>query len=69
MTIQTFYTYSIDNVPDRGLFIYETMDNWLKIVDDPDEQRYFFSIDEIEEELGVTLTLLKTVEKLKRKLN
>lgn len=63
-----YYGYKINEVPNKGLYVRETSDNWLLVQDDP-LNREFFSVGDIEKELKITLTLRKTIEIVKRIIN
>jgi len=61
VSTRAFYGYKINEVPNKGLYVEETDRNWLLVKDDP-LKRFFFSLADIEKDLGITLTLRKTIE-------
>lgn len=66
--MRAFYGYSINATQGKGLYISETYNNWFKVQDDP-LNREFFSIEDIEKALNVTLTLRKVLDVAKRIIN
>jgi len=56
-----YYVYKINNAIHEGIGIYED-NRWLHILDDP-QKRKFFCIEDIEKELDVKLTLVRTTRK------
>jgi len=66
--ITAAYIFSINNNPGKGITVLEDSDNWLHVVDDP-ENRLFFSILDIENDLDIGLTLVRMKENKKQTLN
>ncbi|MCP3899160.1 MAG: hypothetical protein GY707_05550 [Desulfobacteraceae bacterium] len=66
--IHGYYNYKIMEYPDKGLIIYEDENNWLHVMDDP-ENRFFFAVEDIEVEFSITLSLLRVKEAIERTKN
>lgn len=63
------YGYTFEDDPAKGIFIYETTDNWLYIQNDQNFLK-FFSIEDIELYLGDgKLNLFKEHINIERTLN